>query len=46
MPTYRISFKLYENGMTRDLVMDYGDFSMTGTLVDLDLFEAPQNCTQ
>ena len=46
LPTYRISFKLYENGMTRDLVMDYGDFSMTGTLVDLDLFEAPQNCTQ
>jgi hypothetical protein len=46
LPTYRISFKLYENGMTRDLVMDYGDFSMTGTLVDLATFEAPEGCTQ
>ncbi len=46
LPTYRISFKLYDNGMTRDLVMDYGDFSMTGTLVDLAMFEAPESCTQ
>lgn len=46
LPTYRISFKLYENGVTRDLVMDYGDFSMTGRLVDLALFEEPQSCTE
>ena len=46
LPTYRISFKLHENGVTRDLVMDYGDFSMTGTLVDLALFEAPESCVQ
>lgn len=46
LPDYRISFKLYENGVTRDLVMDYGDFTMTGTLVDLDLFDLPENCTQ
>ena len=46
MPAYRISFKLYDNGMTRDLVMDYGDFSMTGTLVDLATFEMPEGCTQ
>lgn len=46
LPTYRISFKLYDNGMTRDLVMDYGDFSMTGTLVDLVVFDAPESCTQ
>jgi hypothetical protein len=43
-PTYRISFKLHESGVTRDLVMDYGDFSMTGTLVDLSMFEAPEAC--
>ncbi|MHA6684839.1 cell envelope integrity EipB family protein [Mesorhizobium sp. A556] len=42
-PAYRISFKLHENGLTRDLVMDYGDFSMTGKLVNLALFDtAPQ----
>lgn len=38
-PDYRISFKLYENGLTRDLLMDYGDFSIKGRLVDLSLFE-------
>ncbi|HEY4193057.1 MAG TPA: cell envelope integrity EipB family protein [Mesorhizobium sp.] len=39
VPAYRISFKLHENGLTRDLVMDYGDFSMTGKLVNLSLFD-------
>ena len=29
-PEYRISFKLYENGLTRDLEMDYGDFVIRG----------------
>lgn len=38
-PDYRISFKLYENGLTRDLEMDYGDFVIRGQLVDLALFE-------
>lgn len=46
LPEYRISFKLHENGVTRDLVMDYGDFSMTGKLVDLSLFEAPKDCNR
>jgi hypothetical protein len=47
LPEYRISFKLHENGLTRDLVMDYGEFSMTGKLVNLALFDpAPQNCNQ
>jgi hypothetical protein len=45
LPAYRISFKLHENGLTRDLVMDYGDFSMTGQLVNLSLFEpAAKTC--
>jgi hypothetical protein len=38
-PEYRISFKLYENGLTRDLEMDYGDFVIRGQLVDLAVFE-------
>ncbi len=42
-PEYQISFKLYENGFTRDLVMDYGDFVLTGTLAELETFE-PQAC--
>ncbi|CDX18042.1 conserved exported hypothetical protein [Mesorhizobium sp. ORS 3324] len=44
IPEYRISFKLHENGITRDLVMDYGDFSMTGKLVNLSLFEQTKPC--
>lgn len=39
MPIYRINFKLYRNGVTRDLFMDYGDFSMRGKLVKLDLYK-------
>jgi hypothetical protein len=44
VPEYRISFKLHENGITRDLVMDYGDFSMTGRLVNLSLFDQSKTC--
>ena len=38
-PEYRISFKLYENGLTRDVEMDYGDFVISGQLVDLATFD-------
>ncbi len=45
VPEYRISFKLHENGLTRDLMMDYGEFSMTGKLVNLSLFPvSKQKC--
>jgi hypothetical protein len=40
MPIYRMSFKLYENGITRDLTMDYGDFVLTGKLSKLELLDA------
>jgi hypothetical protein len=36
LPTYRMSFKLYENGVSRALLMDYGDFVLKGNLVKLD----------
>ena len=44
LPTYRISFKLHPGGVTRDLVMDYGDFSLNGKLVDLAVFDPPKDC--
>jgi hypothetical protein len=44
LPEYRISFKLHPNGMTRDLLMDYGDFSMKGKLVDLALLPESKAC--
>jgi len=43
LPIYRINFKLYRNGITRDLTMDYGDFSMRGKLVKLDVYDAAKN---
>jgi hypothetical protein len=39
LPVYRMSFKLYENGITRDLTMDYGDFVLTGKLAKLELLD-------
>ncbi len=42
LPIYRINFKLYRNGITRDLTMDYGDFSMRGKLVKLDVYDDKQ----
>ncbi|WP_157019774.1 cell envelope integrity EipB family protein [Mesorhizobium xinjiangense] len=44
VPDYRINFKLHENGITRDLTMDYGDFSMKGKLVDLAIFQDAEAC--
>ncbi len=40
LPVYRMSFKLYENGITRDLTMDYGDFVLSGKLSKLELLDA------
>lgn len=39
-PIYSMSFKLYENGVTRDLTMDYGDFVLSGKLANLEVFNA------
>ncbi|WP_137131841.1 cell envelope integrity EipB family protein [Rhizobium sp. FY34] len=47
LPVYRMSFKLYDNGITRDLTMDYGDFVLSGTLSKLELLgkdAAAENC--
>lgn len=43
-PDYSISFKLYENGFTRDLVMSYGEFSIKAKLVGLDVIDQKQSC--
>ncbi|WP_377288551.1 cell envelope integrity EipB family protein [Rhizobium sp. SG2393] len=39
LPLYRMSFKLYDNGIIRDLTMDYGDFVLSGKLADLEVFK-------
>lgn len=39
VPVYRMSFKLYDNGVTRDLTMDYGEFVLSGKLAKLEMFK-------
>lgn len=39
LPSFRTEFLLYENGITRNLFMDYGDFSIRGKLARLDILE-------
>jgi len=46
LPDYSISFKLYDNGFTRDLVMSYGEFSIKAKLVGLDVIDQKQTCSQ
>jgi len=36
-PIYTISFELYDNGVSRALRLDYGDFALSGDLQSLDL---------
>jgi hypothetical protein len=37
LPIYVMSFVLYENGISRHLKIDYGDFTIVGRLSDLDM---------
>jgi len=36
-PVYAISFELYENGISRALVLDYNDFILAGEMTSLEL---------
>jgi hypothetical protein len=36
-PVYAISFELYENGISRALMLDYNDFSIRGELTSLEM---------
>lgn len=35
-PSYQIDFRLYANGVSRELLIDYGDFTVHGTLTSLE----------
>ena len=41
-PSYQIDFRLYENGVSRELLIDYGDFSIHGTLTSLEYLKASE----
>lgn len=36
LPSYQMSFTLYENGVTNDLVMDYGSYALSGSLKTIE----------
>jgi len=36
-PVYAISFQIYENGVSRALVLDYGDFAVSGEMSQLQI---------
>jgi EipB-like len=38
-PEYQVSFDMYANGVATGLVLDYGDFALSGTLRDLTLLD-------
>lgn len=44
LPDYAIAFTMLENGVSYDVEFDYGTFSMTGDLVELELMDAPEGC--
>ena len=39
-PVYELSFLFFENGISRRLVIDYGDFNIKGEISDLTILEA------
>jgi len=39
-PVYAITFELYENGISRKLLLDYTDFTISGKMTSLDLKKA------
>jgi hypothetical protein len=36
-PVYAIRFELYENGVSRALLLDYGDFAISGAMTTLEM---------
>jgi hypothetical protein len=39
LPSYQVSFTLYQNGVAENLVMDYGDFAVSGKLSGLEFLK-------
>ena len=41
---FRTLYTLYENGVSDDLTLDFGDYALTGSLSQLTYFGVPPNC--
>lgn len=42
VPSHEMAFHVYENGVVRDLFIDYGSLSVKGTLAEIQFYEAPK----
>ena len=42
VPSHQMSFQLFDNGVTGDLTIDYGDFKMKGALTHLEMLDPPE----
>ncbi len=45
-PNYTLAFDLYENGISRALRLDYGDFVLAGEMTSLELLPQSASCTK
>ena len=45
LPSYEMAFWMYENGVSRKLNIDYGDFALQGDLREI-VFHEPSKCEQ
>jgi hypothetical protein len=45
-PNYTLAFDLYENGISRALRLDYGDFVLAGEMTSLELLPQSANCAK
>jgi len=45
-PNYILSFDLYENGVSRALRLDYGDFVLAGEMTSLELLPQSTSCNK
>ncbi|MCW0183462.1 MAG: cell envelope integrity EipB family protein [Zavarzinia sp.] len=41
LPEYEVGFRLYANGISGDIVLDYGDFSIDAVLSDIEALPRP-----
>lgn len=42
LPVYEIAFRYYANGVSENLMIDYGDFSINGALKEIEFYDAPK----
>ena len=39
-PSYKVSFEVFDNGVTRAIRLDYGDFALVGEFKSLDILKS------